>query len=235
MPTETNEQLLARWKSSLPVSVDVAGLLSRAPLAHKWKAPYRSLVIREALIWRMQDLGEQIEVLSENQFYLGARVLLRSALETLAILIYLNQKMLAVVDGKQSFSEFNDATIKLLTGSKDESTSEDAVNILTALKKAENVHEGLAALHENLSESAHPNFDGVLYGYSNSNPEKYETNFNNNWTRNFGAQQKPATTLVLRVFEHEYNQTWPAAFEALESWLEKNDAELEAQRQTSNN
>jgi hypothetical protein len=235
MKMETNAQLLARWKSALPVSVDVGGLISRNAVAHKWKAPFRSLVVREALIWRMHDLGEQIEILSERQYYLGARVLLRSALETLAILIYLNQKMNAVVNGELSFFKFDDVTKKLLMGSRNESTPETTVNILTVLQKAERAHEGIVALHERLSESAHPNYDGVLYGYSNSNPAEYETTFESNWIRNFGVEQEPATEFVLHIFEYEYNEIWPAEFEALEAWLVENDDELEAQRNASNN
>jgi len=235
MLMETITEILARWGGSLPVSVDVGGLLARSAISHKWKATYRSLVIREALIWRMHDLGQQIVSLSEQGYFLGARILLRSALETLAILIYLNQKTQSVVEGKLSFFEFDEITMKLLMGSRNNSTSQGAINILTVLGKAEKAHPGLAALHERLSESAHPNYDGVLYGYCDTNPEEYKTSFESKWAGNFGAEQEPATSFVLSVFEYEYNEAWPKAWEALEGWLEKHDEELEAQRIASNN
>jgi hypothetical protein len=34
----------------------------------------------------------------------------------------------------------------------------------------------------------------------------------------------------LEVFVAEYDDEWPAAFEALESWIEANDAELESSK-----
>lgn len=224
------EKQLSRWSTSLPESVDVGGLLSRSAVAHKWKAPCRSIVIREALLWRMYDLGQQILLLSSNQHFLGARILLRSAIETLAILIYLNQKTQSVVDGELSFFELDEITMQLLMGSRNNATSKTAINILTILAKANKVHDGLVELHERLSESAHPNYDGVLYGFSSTNYEEFATTFENKWAANFGAEQEPATMFAFAVFEYEYNESWPKFWERLESWLKTNDEELESQR-----
>lgn len=221
---------LTRWSQSLCQNVPVAGLLSRNPTAHKWKAPFRSLVLREALLWRMHDLGQQILILSQHQHLLGARILLRSAIETLATLIYLNQKTNAVRARELSFFAFDELTKQLLMGSRNGATSQAAINILTVLAKAEKKHPGLVSMHERLSESAHPNFDGVLYTYSASDPEKYETSFSNRWVELFGAEQEPAMAFIFAVFESEYNDVWPELFEKLESWLQDNDAELEEQR-----
>ena len=178
----------------------------------------------------MHDLGQQILILSKHQHLLGARILLRSAIETLATLIYLNQKMDAVIAWNLSFFAFDDLTMQLLMGSRNRATSQIAINILTVLAKAEKKHPGLVSMHERLSESAHPNFDGVLYTYSASDPDKYETRFLNRWVELFGAEQEPAMAFVFAVFESEYNDVWPNLFEKLESWLRDNDAELEKQR-----
>ena len=62
-----------------------------------------------------------------------------------------------------------------------------AVNILTVLEKAEKEYPGLLEIHRRLSESAHPNFDGVVYGYSSSDPINYETNFHNRWFELYGT------------------------------------------------
>lgn len=227
---ENAAEQVTRWSQGLCQDVAVAGLLSRNPTAHKWKAPFRSLILRETLLWRMHDLGQQILVLSQQQHLLGARILLRSAIETLATLIYLNQKMDAVIARELSFFAFDELTKQLLMGSRTGATSQAAINILTVLAKAEKKHSGLVSMHERLSESAHPNFDGVLYTYSASDPDKYETRFSNRWVELFGAEQEPAMAFIFAVFESEYNDAWPDLFEKLESWLRDNDAELERQR-----
>jgi hypothetical protein len=220
------EKQLANWGNSLCPSVNVGELLARSETVHKWKATYRSLVVREALMWRMHDLGLQTVSLTKQQHYLGARILLRSALETLAILIYLNQKTEDVVDGNLEFFDFEEVTMQLLMGSRNEATSKHSVNILTALQRADKVHDGLVQMHESLSESAHPNYDGVMYGYSKSNPQEFETAFCNNWIENFATEQEPATAYVLALFEHQYNEVWPSNWERLEGWLEENGAAL---------
>jgi hypothetical protein len=53
------EQSLTKWKSSLPAKVEIGGLISRNPTAHKWKAPFRSLNLREAVFWRLHNLLAQ--------------------------------------------------------------------------------------------------------------------------------------------------------------------------------
>jgi hypothetical protein len=221
---------LERWGQSLCKDVSVGGLYARCKIAHKWKAPFRSTVVREALLWRMHDLGKQILLLMDTQHILGARILLRSAIETLAVLIYLNQKTESVISGKLSFFEFDEITKQLLMGSKNNATNTAAVNILTVLGHADKVHPGLSRMHTHLSESAHPNYDGVLYGYSSTNPEEFETSFQNNWLQSFGAEQEPATAFVFLVFEIEYNETWSQLMVKLEEWLRENDADLEKQR-----
>lgn len=221
---------MARWGQSLCQNVPVAGLLARNKIAHKWKAPYRSLVLRETLLWRMHDLGLQINLLAKQQHLLGARILLRSAIETAVILIYLNQRTEAVLNREFSFFDFDALTKKLLMGSRDGGTSQTALNVLTVLDKAEKRHPGLKEMHERFSESAHPNWHGVLYTYSSSDPEKYETSFSNRWAKVFGAEQEPATAYVFAVFEYEYNKAWPDLFEKLEIWLNDNDAELESKK-----
>lgn len=221
---------LMRWSQSRCPSVSVGGLLARSKTSHKWKAPYRSLVVREALLWRMHDLGQQIALLIQQDHILGARILLRSAIETLAILIYLNQKTSSVINGSLSFFEFDEITKKLMMGSKDGTTNHAAVNILTVLEKAETSYVGLTSMHRRLSESAHPNFDGVLFGYTSSNPDEYETSFENNWIKYFSREQEPATAFVFAIFEFEYNDTWKQLMIDLEAWLQENDLILEAQK-----
>lgn len=127
------EQLLAHWKTSLDPKLDLAGLYARNSIAHKWKAPFRSLMLRETVFWRLQDLLAQSLVLFQASHMLGARILLRSSFETLAILIYLNQLTAKVLGRTLNFHAFSDKTSQLLLGSKDQSTAHAAINIVTVL------------------------------------------------------------------------------------------------------
>ena len=219
---------LAELKASLCREVDVGGLLTRNAVVHKWKSPWRALLLREAVAWRLQDLLQQSHSLHTSSSILGARILLRSAFETLAILIYLNQNLRSVVRGDLDFHSFSHATTRLLLGSRDKTTNFESINILTVLKKADKRYPGLESWYAALSESAHPNYEGMILGYSKADQANYVTAFENRWAAMYGTGHESALSACLIVFEGEYNEEFPTAFEELELWVEQNDEHLEA-------
>lgn len=148
----------------------------------------------------------------------------------MAVLIYLNQLMQQVLDGRLSFHLFSDRTTTLLLGSRDGSTEHQSINIMTILEKCDRRYPGLVELYGVLSESAHPNYEGMVAGYSRVNRDEYETNFSNGWTELYGDRHFESMELCMVMFDREYNDVWPALMENLESWIEANDTELEASK-----
>lgn len=224
----TIDQTLANWQKSLCPRIEVGSLLSRSPLAHKWKAPFRSLVLRETVFWRIHDLLTQSYELHIARCTLGARILLRSAFETLATLIYLNQETAEVVAGKRDFHSFSHKTSRLLLGSRDKSTKYEAINIVSVLEKCEKRYAGILGLYSGLSESTHPNFKGMCFGYSHVDHDKHISEFSNNMFAMDGDKVVSAMELCMFVFEYEYNTEWLRQFERLETWIIENDAILES-------
>lgn len=222
------EQNLANWKDSLFLSIPVAGLLSRNPVAYKWKSAFRSWMLREAAFWRVHDLLNQSYVLHQQGHGLGARILLRSAFESLATLVYLNQLTQQVLDGKLNFHVFSQKTSTLLLGSRNDTTPLKSINILTVLEKCEKRYPGLMSLYADLSESAHPSYEGLCTGYSTINHSEYETTFSNRWMELYGDRHLDSMDLCMGTFHHEYNDVWGDLIVKLENWIEANDAELEA-------
>jgi len=227
---EKIEKVLDGWNSSLCQKIELGALYSRNPTAHKWKATYRSNVLRELTLWRLTDLLSQAVYLGKAGHILGARILLRSAIETLGILIYLNQKTEAILEGKIKFDHFSKLTSRLMLGSKDCSTKLESVNILTVLEKCNKKYPGIFALYKVLSESAHPNYEGVCSGYSYVNEQDYETIFENLWKKKFGNTLEEPILLCLYTFEDEYSNVWLELFERLEKWIEANDDTLEVEK-----
>lgn len=226
MPTIA--ETLAVWEKSLCQRVEVGGLLARNPVAHKWKATFRSLQIRETAFWRIHDLLAQAYELHLNSRALGARILLRSAFETLATLIYLNQSIKAVLAGKQDFHSFSNLTARLLLGSRNGSTQHQAVNIVSVLEKCERRYPGISGLYATLCETAHPNFEGLCFGYSRIDHDNHVAVYSNNMSVMFSDKMQQEIELCMLVFEHEYNTVWPEQFELLEAWVVENDKTLEA-------
>ena len=216
------------WRMTLCKSVDIGGLYSRNKIAHKWKAPYRSLELRETVSWRAQDLLQQSLCLYDADHILGARILLRSAFETVAILIRLNQITRNVLAGSLSFYEFSDKTSTLLPGSRNKSTSHTALNIMTIIEKCNSKHPGIKNLYAALSESAHPNYEGICVGYSDIDRENFITTYSNKWESIYGENHIKHMKECVTMFYHEYNEEWSDAFEKLELWITDNDDQLEA-------
>ena len=222
------ETYLADWKASLCQEVASGRLCTRNKIVHKWKAPWRCLQLRESAAWRLQDLLEQSYILYSSSHLLGARILLRSGFETLAILIHLNQTMRQVVAGTLDFHEFSEKTLKLLLGSRDKTTNHEAISIVTVIQKADKRYSGLEGWYAALSESAHPNYEGMLFGYSENDEHNQVTTYKNQWEKRYSRLHVASIEACTSVFVAEYNNEFSRAFEALELWIDQNDITLEA-------
>lgn len=222
------EANLANWGNGLFKKIPVGGLLARNPVAHKWKAPFRSMMLREAAFWREHDLMKQSYLLFREEHVLGARILLRSGFETLAILTYLNLLTQQVLEGSLDFHAFGNKTTKLLLGSRNDEELPKSINVMTVLEKCDKRYPGLLELYADLSESAHPSYEGPCSGYSKINHDEYETVFSNRWMELRGDRHLDSMTLCMETFHHEYDQVWPKLFEEMEEWITANDEKLEA-------
>ena len=224
-------QRVADWTASLPAEVDATSLYARCPIAHKWQATFRTVLVREASLWRMADLGAAFVELVDSNKYLSARIILRSACETSALLAYLNKKLHDVVTDKIDFEAFNEFTKQLLLGGKNDDYF-PPVNVLTALTHFAKNHPTILEIYNRLSEDAHPNAAGMIYGFSTSQPEIFLTSFSNRFSVTDSLKNHTITSadLVFLCYEQQYNEIWPQHFEALEQWLRDNNQRLEALR-----
>lgn len=222
------EATLEEWGKSLCPEISVGALLHRNKTAQKWKAMFRSITLRETLLYRAHDLLTQSLRLHQQGHTLGARILVRSAFETTAVLIYLNQMIEKVLTGELDFQKFSLKSAKLLTGSKDRSTELENVNIMTCLQEADKRYEGILNLFGVLSETAHPSFEGMMGGYVKINHEEKVASFSNRWHERYGQNHLQIMETCMCTLDHEYNSVWPELYKKLEHWLEANDAQLEA-------
>lgn len=229
---ESIRERVINWSQSLPTQVSVGSLLSRCPIAHKWKAPFRSILVRESSLWRMSDLGNSFVHIMDSESVLAARIILRSACETAALLAYLNKKTSDIVAGTITIDEFDNVTKALLLGGKNDGDHCTPINVMTAMKHFAKESAEILNIYNRLSEDAHPNASGMIYAYSDSNPADFETNFKPNITKSNVTRNHTITAaeLIFYCYEAQYNLFWPKKFETLEQWLRDNDSALDAQR-----
>jgi hypothetical protein len=178
----------------------------------------------------MSDLGNSFLHLLDAGDMLAARIILRSACETAALLAYLNKKTLDLIQGRLGFEEFNELTKQLLLGGKNDGDYFAPVNVMTAIGHFAKDHPAIQSIYARLCEDAHPNASGMIYAYSESDPEHLETRFVSKISRSEATNNHSVASadLVFLCYEQQYNEVWPQRFESLEEWLRENDATLEA-------
>jgi hypothetical protein len=178
----------------------------------------------------MSNLGNSFLHLLDAGDVLAARIILRSALETAALLAYLNKKTFDLLNGSVSFEDFNELTKQLLLGGKNDGDYFAPINVMTAITHFAKDHPLIQDIYARLSEDAHPNASGMIYAYSESNPQELEMKFLSKTGRSEATTNHTisAANLVFLCYEQQYNEVWPQRFEALEQWLRDNDARLEA-------
>lgn len=219
------------WRNALCKELPAGGLFARDPVVHKWKAFHRSAILREATSWRAHDLLTQAVYLSDAKHLLGARILVRSALETLCVLAYLNQITWDVISGKLTFKDFSDKTIRLTLGSKDGSTRAESISIITVLKRVEERVPGISDVYASLSESAHPNYESTASGYGTVDHENFVTKFSNKWSDYYSDGFESHVRVTAHLYQVEYDVEWLRAWEALEEWVRQNPDKLPAKPQ----
>jgi hypothetical protein len=204
----TNLKLL---ESNLPKQVDGYALSQLS------KLPYKVLIYREALSWRMAELGRAAVEEFEKDRLVAAIVLTRAAVETSAALWFLCAKIEAAVES----GEVGDIdkylmqlNVGIATGAPtDPSTGEPVtprpIRIGKFLDSVE-VEKDIPGFNHQyglLSEFAHPNWPGTVYLYAKHDKGGI-TDFGRNIRESESTKAIGVSNLsvALLMFERSYNR-----------------------------
>ncbi|MDR3489816.1 MAG: hypothetical protein P4M05_33620 [Bradyrhizobium sp.] len=188
-----------RLRISLPLSVDVAALGVMS------KAPYQLLCTREALIWRTEELARNACDALERNDFAAAEILTRAVTENAAM----TWKLMNILDGRSAYTpqQLNDLLMRLLGGSKWPEAPKP-VHINDLLREIEKEIPGVMASYDGMSETAHPNWSGVVGMYSKTDQENFVTYFGRGLHGADGKQKAISSAMLgsLGAFEHAYNR-----------------------------
>ena len=219
---EIRERLLL-IESSLPKRVDAMAVSQTS------KLPFKALLYREALIWRMAELGRVAFESFENDKLASAILLTRAAVETSAGLWYLCAKLDATVQSG-AVGDIDDYLMKLMMGSKTNlDIMPQAINVLTFVDRVGKDIEGFRHQYDMLSEFAHPNWAGTTLLYSKPDPPNVWTDFGANIRAGDSTKHVGVLNLsvALGMFERSYNrigELMPAFITLCESRLKTGEA-----------
>jgi len=160
--------------------------------------------VREALIWRTEELARNACKALEGDDFAVAAILTRAITENAA----LTWKLKEIQDKRSGKSpeELNTALMRALAGSSTWEEAPAPYNVLSCLDALTKTIEGARQSYESLSEFAHPNWRGVLGLYSNTDKEKFVTHFGHGFGGSLARRQiTTALCAALGVFEYAYN------------------------------
>jgi hypothetical protein len=184
---------------SLPASV------SAAALGVVSKTPYNALVVRESLIWRMEELGRTACETIERDDLVAGILLARASLEGTALMWELHE----LVRNRSTLGPetLHTRILALLVGQRQEKGEVQMPNIMNLIDRLDRRALGTRHRYEYLSEYAHPNWSGVSGAYSQLNKEEFTTDFGRT------ARKKKSMSIIasnmlagsLSLFQYDYN------------------------------
>jgi hypothetical protein len=200
------------------------------------KLPYKALLYREALIWRMTELSRDALGSFEKNNFVSAIVLTRAALETTAALRYLCAIVETVVESGV-IGDIDDYLMKLTMGTATGANETDSdagdpvlprpIRVGAFIKQMDKEIEGVSHNYGILSEYAHPNWAGTAL-YCKHNVEDRSTTFGQNIrgesTSSIGVNNLSG---ALITFERSYKRIgdlMPTFIELCEARLKTHDA-----------
>jgi hypothetical protein len=192
-------------ESSLPASVD-AMAVSRAS-----KLPFKALLYRESLIWRMTELARGAFEDFGVDNLVAAIVLTRAAVETSAALWYLCGKVATSVESND-VGNIDGYLMKMYvgiaTGAPTEVVMPRPVRVGMFLESVEKDIPGFNHQYGMLCEYAYPNWAGTALVYSKNDTENRVTYFGKNMRKAENTKTIGVVNLsvALMMFERSYNR-----------------------------
>lgn len=219
VPKPWAEDLAEARRLAVGLSVSLPDKIEIAALGVRSKAPFQLISVREALIWRTEELARSACDALEKEDFTVAALLTRSIAESAAMTWYL----LEILENRKGHTpaELNDKLMRMFAGSKNGwADGPEAVNVLTFVERLNRKLPGFQAAYNSLSEYAHPNWLGVSGLYSKIDRENFTVHYGRG-LRTEPAGQQLANALVggLLTFHDGYNKiadTMPAFLDELE-------------------
>lgn len=188
-------------KKSLPVEIHAGGVSTIA------KTPYKLLIFREALIWRLAETSEVALSLFKDRKHVSAIIMIRSVIECAAACWFILE-LIEEYQEKRSLTKLDEKVTRLLMGQKWNSELPSAVHINDMLRSADKTVTGMFKSYDIMSEYAHPNWSGVFGMYGKRGGEDYIALFGENIRKGDGVLKVGINGLLgaLTAFEFAYNR-----------------------------
>jgi hypothetical protein len=190
--------------------------LSVASLGVMEKAPFQLLSIREPLIWRTEELSRcALKALEAGDLTVAAS-LARSVAESVAVV----WRLAKIIEKPFVPSQANEDLMNIFGASRTLDNSRYRYQILNLIDQVNKDVPGARSMYDDLSEIAHPNWEGVAGLYSKLNRDGKDEHFH----KLRRTQTAILLSTFLQLFEHKYNwisdklPEWIAGMTPIRPW-----------------
>ncbi len=196
------DELHQRFVQNLVVKkIDVASV------SIKSKIPFKALVLRESLYYRVTELsGVAIELYRQSKMT-SAVIITRAVFESAALCYYIYKNLETVTD-TGFLSEIDNILMKASHGSLIFSSSYPLKPFRPSIiiEELNKEHHGTKDRYSFLCELTHPNWMGCEGAYSKTNYEEYYIEFNKSYEHVPPNTGIPELLMGMVIFEHYYNE-----------------------------
>lgn len=216
-----------RFRQSLVVKrIDVASVSTTA------KTPFKALVLRESLFYRMTELcGVAIDLYRQCKVVSGV-IITRSLFETAALCYYVCKHLEEVIKSN-NLGDVDEVLMRAGHGGRRFSVGVKAFNPSTTIGELDKEYNGAKNMYGFLCELTHPNWMGCEGAYSDTNYEEYYIEFSEACERVPESTGLNELLMGLTIFEHYYNKMGnflPKFIEMCEAEIAKRSSQEEGEK-----
>lgn len=165
------------------IIVGAKGVLARSismrAFSTKAKIPHKVHSIREVFGHRIINLSEVAYDLLQKVEIVPALIIIRSILESVAVLYFVKQKIERCINNN-SIGNFDDKVMRILFGSRDDTTSLKAIHILNTFDEWNKETPYIRQMYYDLCEFTHPNYSGSEGSYAKIDKDKLQVHYEKN-------------------------------------------------------
>jgi hypothetical protein len=131
--------------------------------------PFKALIYREAMMWRITELGRDAIQAYNARRFASAMLLTRASIETTAAYWYFRETIEGAIEATD-LAEAEGRIEQLAFGARNDSEMPAAINVLNFIDKLDKSAKGARANYDILSEYCHPNHAGVMGLFASISP-----------------------------------------------------------------
>jgi hypothetical protein len=145
------------------------GEIDGIELSPQTKRPFKGFIYKEALTWRMAELGRDAFTAFHDRRYSSAMLLTRAAIETAAAFWYFHKALRSAIDT----GNLEDAEVqfrRIVFGVRNDPEMPTAINVLNCVDHLNKTVDGARENYDILSEYSHPNYAAVTGLFAKISP-----------------------------------------------------------------